>query len=96
MLTGAVAHAYFEPILAAVFRMMKDNHRALPTGKTGKLAMMLLHSQGTLTYLSVMNLDHLDDPMIPLLAGNIINTFSRRWPPLGPTGPKPKPLPQIQ
>lgn len=91
-----VAHAYFEPLLAAVFHMMKGNPPALPSGKTGQLAMMLLHSQGTLTYLSVLNLDHLDDHMIPLVAGNIINTFSERWPPQGPTGPKPKPLPQLQ
>lgn len=91
-----VAHAYFEPLLAAVFHMMKGTPPALPSGKTGQLAMMLLHSQGTLTYLSVMNLDHLDDQMIPLVAGNIVNTFSKRWPPHGPAGPKPKPLPHLQ
>lgn len=91
-----VAHAYFEPMLAAAFHLMKGKPPVFPGGATGQLAMMLLHSQGTLTYLSVTNLDHLDDKMIPLVAGNIINTFSERWPPQGPKGPKPKPLPQIQ
>lgn len=90
-----VAHAYFEPILAAVGHLMQGNLPAFWPGKTTQLAMMLLHAEGTLTYLNVMNLDHLDPQMLPLLAGNIVNSFSWRWPPRGPDSPRPKPLPQI-
>ena len=91
----AVAHAFFEPMLAAAFHLLKGKNHAAPTGPNGQLFNMLIHSQGTLTYLGVINIDHLDQKKIPLLAGNIINTFSKRWPPLGPLGPKPKPLPQL-
>ena len=90
-----VAHAYFEPILAAAGHLMQGNPPAFRPGKTTQLAMMLLHAEGVLTYLNVMNLDHLDPRMLRLLAGNIVNSFSKRWPPLGPGGPRPKALPQL-
>ena len=91
----AVAHTFFEPMLAAAVHLLKGKNHAAPTGPNGQLFNMLVHSQGTLTYLGVINIDHLDQKKIPLLAGNIVNTFSKRWPPFGPLGPKPKPLPQL-
>ena len=91
----AVAHTFFEPTLAAAFHLLKGKNHAAPTGPTGQLFNMLIHSWGTLTYLGVINIDHLDQKKIPLLAGNIINTFSKRWPPHGPMGPKPKSLPHL-
>ena len=91
----AVAHTFFEPMLAAAFHLLKGKNHAAPTGPTGQLFNMLIHSQGALTYLGVINIDHLDQKKIPLLAGNIINTFSKPWPPFGPLGPRPKPLPQL-
>lgn len=92
----AVAHAYFEPLLAAAYHLLKGKHnKTVPAGTSGRLFNILIHSQGTLTYLGVMNIDRLDRRKITLLAGNIINTFSKRWPPHGTAGPRPKPLPQL-
>lgn len=91
----AVAHLDFEPLLAAAFHLLKGKRHVAPSGKSGQLFNILVHSQGTLTYLGVINIDHLDKAKTVLLAGNIINTFSRKWPPRGPNGPKPKLLPQL-
>ena len=91
----AVAHTFFEPMLAAALHLLNPKTHAAPTGATGQLFNLLIHSQGTLTYLGVINVDHLDQKKIPLLAGTIMNTFSKRWPPHGSLGPKPKPLPQL-
>ena len=93
--TFAVAHAFFQPLLAAAVHLVKVKHPPAPNGPIGNLVSLLLESQGTLTYINVIEIDHLDQRKITLLAGNIINSFSKRWPPLGPLGPKPKPLPQL-
>lgn len=93
--TFAVAHAFFQPLLAAAAHLVKAKHPPAPNGPIGHLVSLLLESQGTLTYINVIEIDHLDQRKITLLAGNIINSFSKRWPPHGSLGPKPKPLPQL-
>ena len=82
----------------AALQLMKGKPRPTATDPTGRLISLLIHSQKTLTYLGVINidrLDQLDQKKIPLLAGNIVNTVSKRWPPHGAMGPKPKLLPQL-
>ncbi len=77
----AVAHAAFAPLLAALEPIAKSSPDIVHDRKTQELLTVFMHSTGLLTYLNVINVDHLDAHNLPLVVGNIVNSFRKRWPP---------------
>lgn len=90
----AIAQAATSPLLMAVPALLKSKHSLRGFIPGPRLAAIFMHSTGILTYLNVMNVDHLDARNFNLVVGTIVNTFTSRWPPVIGGHVHPQPLPQ--
>lgn len=91
----AVAHAVVSPLLMAVPALLKSKQTLAGLMPGPQLATAFMHSSGILTYLSVINVDHVDTHNFPLVIGSIINAFTARCSPVIGQHVTPKPLPQL-
>ncbi len=90
----AIAQAVTSPLLMAVPTLLNSKHTLAGFEPGPRLAGIFMHSTGILTYLNVMNIDHLDTRNFPLVVGAIVNTFTARWPAVIGGHAHPKPMPQ--